>query len=408
MILAGISLIAGGLLVVLFLWNGLRDAQEITTLILACMPILAGGVLIIGGSRYLDKPSEAKSWSLFGDTATHGYLPNEPQQRLLDKRPYQVLFTPGAKNSPRALTVSVAARSPVPIQFNVLNWFDALCKNIGLAREYQTGDRIFDQEVYIRCPSDGFAKRFLSDPSRRRAIDALKKLGFKEVQLSGTHVEAKWLGFEPKDHPGPSLTDRAAEHLFTLAAGIPPQDPDSIGRQINTRLIAYALLWVAVLAYACLFVFVFAYPPVRILPMLAMAAAFGFLAYLAFGWVAAWLLRGESVSHDRWAALMGTSLFLFPLGSIGAINAYNGVADPHPPVIQTATIVHKRFSRNKQGNPNQHYAVIKDWVGNDNLEFMVPTSDYGRIQINQSRLKVTVGPGALGLEWVVDKQVLDR
>jgi hypothetical protein len=146
--------------------------------------------------------------------------------------------------------------------------------------------------------------------------------------------------------------------------------------------------------------------PIRLWSFLGLSGGVAVVALLVFGWVAAWLLRGESVSHDRWATLMVGALFLLPLGSVGLLAGLNGYLDRKPAVLQTATIAGKHFSRNRRGTPTQFFATIRDWAGPGELEFRIPQNDYDRIQLQRTRLQVNVGAGALGLEWVEKREVL--
>jgi hypothetical protein len=403
-LLSGIAVAVIGVILLVVSLTG-PVGTDFFLLLVSVVCLIGSVVLIVVAMKLVRKEGPGHPF-LAQVGEVNGYVINAVQPRKWEHRAYEVFLSPQAKNSPPELSVKVPTRSPIPIQFTGTTWFDTLCKNIGLAKEYQTGDKEFDEAVYIRCASDGFAKKVLADPARRRAITTLRQMGFQVVEATGTHVEARWNGFVPSIQSDPNLPDRAAEQLFLLAAGIPAQDPEFTASKLNTRLIALVLLWFALIAGAALVPCVFVWVPVRVWSFLGLSAGVAVAALLVLGWVAAWLLRGESVSHDRWATLMLGALCLLPLGSVGALAGLNGYLDRKPTVIRTATITGKHFSRNRRGTPSQFFATIRDWAGAGELEFRIPSNDYDRIQPQRTRLQVTVGAGALGLEWVEKKQVL--
>ena len=404
-VVLGIVLAVVGIILLVMTFDGPTRGEPLITF--AGIASLAVSALLIIMALVLVRKQGPGHTLLKWGGEVNGYVINQTQTRKWENRAYEVCLSPRAKNSPHVLSVKVPARVPLPIQFTGTTWFDTLCKNIGLAKEYQTGDKRFDEAIYIRCASDGFAKKVLADPQRRRAIETLQAMGFQVVQASGSHVEARWSGFDPSGQHDPQLTDRAAELLFTLAAGIPSQDPEFAASQIDIRLISLVLLWLLLLGFAALFPCVFVWPTVRLLPLLLLSGALTLLLWLTLGWVAAWLLRGTSVSHDRWLALMLGALVAVPLGSIGCLSMLNGYNDKQPRVIQTAPILSTRIDRNKRGNPSRYYASIRDWASPDEqLEFQISQEEHGRVLLRQTRLQVTVGVGALGLEWVEKRQVL--
>src|SRR5262245_50655677 len=128
----------------------------------------------------------------------HGFIADQAEKRMRGKRAYEVHYTSPRPKVQPALVVRVAAKSATTVQFTEENWFDRLCKRMGIAQEVQTGDCEFDDAIYVRCPSDGFARQYLENAGRRRAILALRKAGFAWVQLTGSAVEAHWPQFDPR------------------------------------------------------------------------------------------------------------------------------------------------------------------------------------------------------------------
>jgi hypothetical protein len=348
--------------------------------------------------------SAGQSWFEPADAEgrVHGFLSNQTEKRKRGEHEYEVDYRTARRRQPSHLVVRVAARSPIGIQFHEENWFDRLCKGWGIAREHQTGDREFDGAIYVRCESDGFARQYLENAGRRRAILALRKAGFAQVQLTGTAAEAHWPQFTPSPS-GPDVA-AAAGHLLTLADGIPSSDPDRVASRPDPRVIASVLLWMAAVGYALTLTFAFVCPPVRVPPLLAAGAVTFAVVYVAFGWLAARWLRGDSVAHDRWATLLGFGVLLLGAGSVGTVAGVNALADGSGEEVRTVTVTSKRTTVSKRRHT--YYATVPDWSGRGTIEFQVPARDYSAIQEGRSRLELTTGRGALGIEWLRSKRVL--
>ena len=63
----------------------------------------------------------------------------------------------------------MASASDADLQIKPEGWFDRLAKNIGIAREFQTGDRKFDDALYLRL---GEVSRTIADAASAALSDA--------------------------------------------------------------------------------------------------------------------------------------------------------------------------------------------------------------------------------------------
>jgi hypothetical protein len=340
------------------------------------------------------------------------FLANMPETRETDGRRYEVQFLaaiPGKNGRPSSLHVRVAARTPTTLQFHRENWFDRFSKSLGIAREHQSGDEEFDREVYVRCPSEAYAELVLADADRRAAVLALRKLGFHNVQLDGNQAFVHWPAFDPNKHDHPDLVGAAADLLAVIAKDLPAEDPDHAAAHLDRRKGWLAFLWLFAFLYAATIFTLAACPPIHTWALLLTALPTFIGGYVAFGWIAAFLVGGTSTSHDSWGCLMAIGLALHGVGSVGITTAINGLADPGPLVEHEPIIVDKRThtSRSKNRTTVTYYAKVASWEpGGDTLEFKVSSGEYGQIVPLRSKLHVVVGPGRMGFEWLKSQRVV--
>lgn len=408
----GLFLLAVGCLFILLgvvgLVTAVADAPAWGMLWVLVGLLAAGGVLVALAVRVMAGARPIGTAPKVIDGRAGNYLADAAEARRYAGRTYEVYYrapTKGKNARPSQLAVRVEAPTPTTLQFNEETWFDRLCKRIGIAREHQTGDRGFDAAVYVRGPSDGYAEEYLEDRDKRAAILELRRLGFREVRLTGEHVEALWPRFDPAADDRPDLTDEAVARLFVLARDLPARHARHATHGLPSKAARSAALWAVAITYAVLFLFVFVYPPVHESSLIAAALALFVPAYLLLGWVSAYLLRGTSTSHDRWAKLMSVGVLLVGLGSAGAVAAVNGLADSAPPDERSLSVSDKRISTGKRGRKT-YYATVPAWDRpGGTLEFRVGAAEYGTIAPGRSAIELTTGRGALGIAWVKSKHV---
>lgn len=374
---------------------------------LAAWVILAAvGVLVIIGGAVLMRGAKPLGAS---EGRVGNYLAGEAEARFCDGAPYEVFFQPavqGRGGHASQLTVRVAAPAPTTLTLRKETWFDRLGKTLGIAREHQTGDAEFDQDVYIRAASASYADLFLEHHDKRTAVLHLLDQGFQEVRLTGTDVEAAWVGFDPTTQDLPELPDDAARELLILAEDLPADDPEEAASQTDPRKFFKVLLWTLAIGFAIVLVGAFIYPPIRTAELLAA----GFLAfavmYPVFGILAGLLLHGRSTSHDQWGTLMGWGILLLGAGSVGAVSVVNALADTAPPSEHNSIISNKHISTGRRGSKT-FYVTVPAWDRpGETFDFQVGADEYNHVAPGRSRLCVLTGPGWLGLEWRRAKHVI--
>ena len=309
------------------------------------------------------------------------YTPDVPTTRELAGVEYRTLYTPpvqGKNSRPSSLRISVPVDTAGEFHMAPETWFDRFCKRIGLAVEIQTGDATFDAECYVRSDAVAFTEEYLTDPVKRIAILDVRRLGFPEVILKDRTVTAVWTGFNPAKHDKPDLTADAAARLVLLARDVPRHKPEFDHRTGQHRHQWQVLLWCFLVAFALTIFSLIAYRPTWGSELFGTAALAFVPGTLLFAYLSARLLRGTSTSHYAWGGLMLGALFLFPLGSVGAVALLNGVLDDSPPATHTAAIVEKYTSRSKN---TTHYNVrCTSWRPGGGMEsFQISSADYNAV-----------------------------
>ncbi len=364
----------------------------------------AGALAIVAG--FVLRSAAQAGDKTGADGRVGNYLADLSEPRARGGIRFEVQYqTPvsGKNGRPSMLIVRMPVRAPTTLTFNVEIWWDRFGKLIGIAREHQTGDAEFDDAIYIRAASEEYAEEYLANPDKRAAILALVRSGFLEVRQTESNIEAVWMDFDPTKNDRPNLTEDAAEVMNVLVQSMPPNDPAfAVGDRTKPW---YVLLWVLTILFAVSGAFCFIYPPIRIWDLFIMGMAAFVFEFIAFGALAALILRGTSIAHDRWGKLVGFGAILIGLGSVGSLAAVNALGDTAPTDERLVVVTDKRTSSGRRGNT--YYAVVPDWdQPGDQIEFKVSASEYWRLVLGRSKLQLLTGPGRYGIEWLQSQHVL--
>lgn len=394
MVLIGLGLL-GAAFAVLILFVG-NPVVGVASLVVACI-VAVGGYFMVRGTKPGVVTGTHAPGSLVG-----AYLADVPESRRLGTTNYEVFYqTPiaGKNGRPSILFVRIPVAAPTTLHFTAETWLDRLGKFLRIARETQTGDPAFDDAVYVRAPSEEYASQFLADPDKRVGVALLLKSGFGDVRLNGDTIEAAWTNFDPTKHDREGLAEEAAGALRVLASRLPVVG-DDFQPPTDLSFIAYVALWVVTGFFAATGVALFLYPPIRGGDLFRAGLEAFAWEFLLLAVLSAALLRGTSVSHDRWFLLVGIGFFLIGLGSFGSLAAGNALLDTKPHEERVAPIINKRLSRSNRGGTT-YYAIVQSWdKPGETVEFTVSFSDYNQITPGRSRMLLGIGQGRFGVPWV--------
>ena len=272
-------------------------------------------------------------------------------------------------------------------------------KTLGLNREVQTGDQVFDDAAYIdTIEEDEPVKRVLDDAAVREGILGLLSLGYK-VQLSVRGLEAFQL-LPYGTAPDVSRVGEATTRLSQIAAALPKVDRSTFKGNIPflwLRVIGFMLLWIPPLLLAGVLDGLTHDPGPRTLGgehkglIIGLGALAAYLSYVAL--LAGWL-RGHSYAFR--ALLVGAAFGLLgmPLCGVVGVLALNQGLDGSPAEEHVATVTRTH----KYKNDCRFY--VRAW-DDPSREENLPVKCKHLPQLGTgTEVHLRVHPGALGMPWI--------
>jgi hypothetical protein len=320
------------------------------------------------------------------------------------------------KSRVRLIRVGVTCGLDFSLSLKPEGTFDRWSKVIGLTKECQTGDRAFDDAIYVLSDDLSFHLRLQMDAGLRSNILRLEKACAAAGKLKAIHVYKGrlWVIVDPDttdeeeaERHGrlivPALNHLAAD--FVDKPGIRPAARDpfpfraALVLAISTGLAINGGIGL-VRAYPGDFPYMLnAFAP---LPLAIILGGAGILALVVF---ALWFMGRSSRAH-----LVLIELVL--VGSFGAVTTayaelhdYNMEFDAGPPVVHKAQVTNKyeTYTRRRRGGKTRHCHIgLSGWPS----ETAVSTREMScgfteRVSIG-TVLDIQLRAGALGWPWVAD------
>ena len=108
---------------------------------------------------------------------------------------FRYRVVPPYKNMPGRTRISIALRSAGEIHVYPESGFTEGAKQMGFAKEFQTGDASFDRRFYFSGSSDAYVSEAFGDAQRLQRLRTLFAAGFDELKKSASELYAE----RPKD-----------------------------------------------------------------------------------------------------------------------------------------------------------------------------------------------------------------
>ncbi len=306
--------------------------------------------------------------------------------------------------SPGALPVPYRAPfgvpSPAPLTLRARTAGDRRGVSLGMNRDFRTGDRHFDDLVYVESDAPAaHLEATLASPAVRAALaEGITARGATVTLAEDGSLTARFAKTSAAD-----ASDPLVRPLMTWFEGIVQGLPTFVpGKRPLAGTVAEWTLIVTLLGsmgvcFAALF------PLVRY-ELLDNDLALVSLAAGAVGAVATWpvlalLSRGRASGWNTFRAYAFFSLLGGLAGSFGIARVINCAFDDQPSKTHLVEVVSVQTVNTKSGT--SYLAVVRSWrPGESTLKLKVgsSTASYAR---TSKRVLVTTRPGVLGAEWAV-------
>lgn len=305
------------------------------------------------------------------------------------------------------VSVGMALKTPGWIRMHRESKADRFFKKIGIAGEIQTGDRAFDEQVYVTSDHPAVEALLTSSAALRAAVLRAFELGAVCVRYDGRVL---WLD----KLPGAAATKA---HLDVLAALCKASTPLNEGR---ARRLADRFFWKALVIEAAVWANV-GYAAGALLgngahpedvhvwdsPLIALGVMVAAALFAAMLGIIALVMRGSSRGHRiviESALLLAIGL---PLTSIQLVGDSNRALDDSPSQFTKVGVASCDVRRTRRGH-ERYYAItyaLPPASPDDPPAMELPT----KIQVTRSlceaidrggdELEVELGAGRWGILW---------
>lgn len=291
---------------------------------------------------------------------------------------------------------------PLRFQFSAEGRMDSFFKGLGLAAEQVTGDRKFDDEVYITCDQSALGDLLRRDHEVRAAVLLLIEMRVKRVFSDGAHV---WVETANEGHESevlPLLHDLRQALVKTDFSQPEGRRDTFFWKALAVESLAWSLACYGLPGFIELAVHRNTlYPD----PWAVFQAGLLCSLLVLVGLVAliVMLLRGSSRGHRIIVEGLLLLLVGVPLSTVQAVSDINIQADNAPPVLVESQVVDKRIKVRRRGRrrTSTHYYL--------DLRATQPRAVNGSIEVEASihtaarqggKVVITIHEGRLGFPWI--------
>jgi hypothetical protein len=311
-------------------------------------------------------------------------------------------FTASFRQHKNNIGLSVTCTTePLPaMRLRRENSTDRAGKRIGLNRELETGDSVFDQNVYTESNADdkNVLRTLSSEGVRKGALFILERGGFQHIDLGKKGVVAEYSGSSNTSVFDQQQFDESLGALAMIAAGLPHFAEWETNTPWWTMGKFVMIGSIVALVGGLIFTAISAanYRPLDWSPWL-WGWALGAVAWVFWIPICGRLVRGRSDSMRNF--LISVILFVFGLPIIGggAFVFANGFFDSSPPVPHVTRVTRQWTSRSK--NSTNYHTEVQGWRPGD-VGIHFGGSGFYHSKKQGSPVTVISKAGAFGYEWI--------
>jgi hypothetical protein len=308
------------------------------------------------------------------------------------------------------LRLGADLNSPVLFRLSRETKIDLFFKSVGLSTEFQTGDKQFDQMIYIACDHPFLYGILRQDENARKAILDILQNKFRAIFCDGNHLWIESTYHQSVTQKELELLAALRKALSPLRSGLPHRWTDPFYRK--AFLVEGFITSLGGFAFASYLEGSVNRQDYHLQQFpLACSGAFCALA-VAVLLIAgiAWLFSGSSRGH-RIVIESGVLLLIaLPFVGIQLVSDINRELDRGPDNIVTRQIadVRKREHRGRRGRRWYSYHLFlepapRDLTSELPREIEISSSLFNRLRKGQT-VQFTIAPGFLGHAWYRDIQ----
>ena len=279
---------------------------------------------------------------------------------------------------------------------------DVSAKEIGLVKEFQTGERLFDEAVFIATDApDPFLRYLFESSTLRHAILRLfKNHNAKQVSLffKGTPLAVKFRN-APTILESREGIDAVLDCINEVYDALPSITVQKAGRvQLRIGQLAIALATLYCMAASFFAMIGLEHWQVFREDFLSDALTTGIGVSVFTVAILFFFIRGNSQALPHF----GTSSLYVTIGilisSSVSLRYVNATFDSSTPQVITVPIAERRVDKNDDGN--NYYITVKESPQTPTQEFRVRKKKYQALE-NTKMVKLHVGEGYLSEQWLV-------
>ena len=315
------------------------------------------------------------------------------------------------KQSITGFTIGMARASPTWIRLHAESRIDRFCKWLGIANELQTGDKPFDDRLYITCDHPHVHAVLRESKPLRDAILAAFDAGYLWIRFDGATVRMRrHVHADPSPQDKKLLTDvwRAAAAL----ASEPPSrfaDP-FLWKALAVEGVIWGFLGYAIGAFIESRVHTEDYHlwPSQVVKTGLVVAVVSFFALLAV--IALWM-RGSSRGHRVIVESAIVLLLGLPITAIQLVGDTNRGLDSAPAIHAERKL--ERCEQRKHRTKHNYYYTYHLWLDSPAelvgprlpRDIEVPSALCG---MPGAPVHLEIGPGRWNIPWYREIVVADR
>lgn len=281
---------------------------------------------------------------------------------------------------------------------------DRFFKQIGLAQEIQSGDRVFDQKIYIACDSLVFANKITNTPEVRSLMLELFEAGCRNIHSDGSYLAVAFYGDRTQEI---SLGERLAKiykQIFDLNILTKrfPFEPFAI-----QAIVIESIIWF-IAAYAIgevVYLFT-AREDVHLYPqqVLRHGLVFGLILAALLVSLIAVFMKGSSRGHRIIVESAIVLVLSLPITGVGLVADQNVSFDKNPPVLISRQLYDKQrmAHRRRGGTTYTYHLYLRPSQSTEQISvpdsISVPRATFDQAQRGDT-VQIEIGQGWLNHPW---------